>query len=734
MSHPSDLNSTNDREADEQVDRQSLSDELSPSDGYFIRGRGLPSNTMVPDPSMDRKEWVEDKTLIPPPNAQQRLGESSRTIPVHPLSSRSPPSQSYASQHASSHSPNTSNTPASPIAPSRNEDMVSENSALLNGPPPAYTPSPVSPTTTNEPSNRSYSTFQDHHLEAGTPPTRQPESMGVPTYEPTERIPLKELTPAKKRWLKHFGIAVLVLIVFTMLTAGTFHHDRSADNRPKVPGSGNDQPSEDKPGDEDAGGSRPIDSSAPYCTAAKHKEDVATYEFPLGSDLTVIQTVKTGGDGFPSQTIVSTVGEIRLRRLPKDSKHGNRPYITVDVQKSDNSLEVERTWNEESRTLKIVTPSSAPLSARETHCISLEITAWIPEDAQFSSLLIEAISLTLRVVEDIKVNVSQQSKFSTISGGVRFPVINPSVKRRGGDDSASVSAGWRSSEGFPFSSRRIIVETLSGSIKGNYPLMDFLGLSTKSGSIQTDVFPQPVLPSAPAAADLDVQTSSGSIRVNCPVGDNSDPSYKPPPRNYITSVHSTSANIYGSYYLGSESTFKSTSGRITITGLPVLRSNEPLAASNDKFETHTVSGTTTVEVLDPIFISLLSNSLQEQKHTGDDKPFLTIHRSNFGTQPLFEIDQRATGDETKLHTMSSTHSSISAAIELHYPEAWEGTVHGKSISGGIVVQGNGMRIIRDNKGNGYKELVARKGVEEKGQGSRVEMSGISGRLTFIVGE
>ncbi|KAH7382903.1 hypothetical protein BKA64DRAFT_683500 [Cadophora sp. MPI-SDFR-AT-0126] len=727
MSHPSDnLYSANDEEDDNQFDRQSFSDELSPSDGYFNRGSGMPSNTMVADPSLDRKERVEDKTLIPTPNVQQRAGQSSRTS-MHPLLSRSPPSQSYASQQASSQSPPTptSNTPVSPVSPHRNEEMFSENSALLNGPPPAYTPSPVSPTTTSEPVERSYSTFPEHRLESGIPPAREPESMGAPAYEPTENTPLasiKKLTPTKKRWLKHLGIAVLVLIIFTMFTTATFRHDKDADKLPP-PGNGGSQPDKGQPDHDDSGDERPIDSSTPYCAEAKYKEDVVTYEFPVGSDLTVLQTTRESS-GSLFQTYVSTVGEIRLRRLPKDSKHGNRAYFTVDVQVSDESLQVEKSWDEHSRVLKIVTPKAAPLSAGGTHCVSLEITAWIPEDAQFSNLLIEAISLTLRVLDDVKVNVSGRSKFTTISGGVRFPSINATDAKSQTDTSA-----WRSSEEFPFSSRRIFVETMSGSIKGNYPLMDMLALSSQSGSIRVDVIPQPVLPSAPAPADLEVQSSSGTIQVNCPVGG----TYTPPPRNYITTVHSTSSTISGSYYLGSSNSFKTTSGTIRITGLPVLRGGDSVAAPINSFETHTISGTTDVEVLDPIFISLLSNSLESQKPAGDDEPFLVIPPGDLAIQALFEIDSRTTSEETKLHTLSSIHSSNSASIGVKYPSAWEGTMHGKCVSGNIVAKGEGVRIINSRNGPGYTELKARKGDMEKGQGSMVEMKGISGSLTFLVG-
>lgn len=223
MSHPSD----NLYSADDEFDHESLTDELSPTDGYFNRD-GRRSNAMVQDPSVDQK--VEDKTLIPPPNAQPGAGRSSS----HPLLSRTPPTQSYASQHATSSnsapSP-SSNTPVSPISPRRNEHMFSEHTALLNGPPPAYSPSPVSPTAPHEPVDRSYSTFPEHSLEAqpAFPPNREPESMGVPVYEPTERTPLaaEPLKTNKRRRLLHFGIAALVFILVVVFMTTTMKQEKS---------------------------------------------------------------------------------------------------------------------------------------------------------------------------------------------------------------------------------------------------------------------------------------------------------------------------------------------------------------------------------------------------------------------------------------------------------------------------------------------------------------------------
>ncbi|KAI9049397.1 hypothetical protein LZ554_006431 [Drepanopeziza brunnea f. sp. 'monogermtubi'] len=104
--------------------------------------------------------------------------------------------------------------------------------------------------------------------------------------------------------------------------------------------------------------------------------------------------------------------------------------------------------------------------------------------AELSNLLIEPVTLNMGVSDDIKIEVSGQSKFACISGAVSFPSF---VAGSGQDQKKS---GWGASEsGYcPFSSFRILAETMSGDINGNYPLMDYyLGLSSESGSIKVDV-------------------------------------------------------------------------------------------------------------------------------------------------------------------------------------------------------------------------------------------------------
>ncbi|KAE9369413.1 hypothetical protein N431DRAFT_427567 [Stipitochalara longipes BDJ] len=771
MSHSDNLYSA------EESDHESFSDELSPADGYFNRGV-MSANAMVPDPSLEDSKEPEAKTLIPP-----HLLESMRRGSRLSNPSSSLPSRSYASPHSATNSfpSGSSYTATSPVASRRLDDLFPRRPASINGPPPAYTPSPEPifsptqervqriqpsqpshprpssqpsqpssqspPSPPDQPSPITYSTFPEQHLERGYLPRREePESMGSPEEIPSESTPLsttsrsRRQSPCRNIIRKLLLVALVFTITTTLLT--TIFGGRKSDSSHDKP------PKDEMPPFPD----RPIDSTGPYCISAIYRDDMATYEFPIGADLTIMQ-ITHDGDDRDRAVKVRTAGEIRLRRIPKDSSHGKQAFLTVDVHVSDPNLYVVKTWDHESRVLQVSTPKYARLDSSGPHCVSLEITAWFPEDAEFSSLLIESFDLTLRVIEDIKINVSGQSKFATVVGQVAFPSASllgsstelptlPDTTPSTTLDGTGSASAWKASANPPFSSRRILVETVSGSITGCYPLMDYLGLIAQSGSIKVDAFPQPVLPDAPAPAELEVQTASGSIEVNLPVRDAINSKYTPPPRNYITRVHSSAGGIKGSYYLGSTSNFRSMSGSIYITTMPVLQagSADESGLSSNTFETHTVSGSIKVEVLDPIFITMVpyvDKRPERPPHSnpylpiGDDDPYIIIPPSM--DKALFTVDDPEVFKKKTLRNLKSSHGSQSASVSVSYPAVWEGTFHAKTISGSIRWAGDGLRIIRDKKGYASHEVLLRKGVDSESEGCFVEMSGIAGSLHFVVG-
>lgn len=730
----------------EDSDAESFSDELSPSDGYFNSGDASPRG-MVQDPTFDDDKKPEDKTLIPTPTASQASTGRSSRMANYPSLPQLTSSSNYASGPSSEGSPSSPNTIRSHISHGtpRADRIFSEHAPLMNdAPPPAYTPNPSSSSGTQARQDGAvYSAFPEYHLERGfLAPQREPQSMGGPVDrpidEPSETTPLADGNRRRplryRRVLRRvLFIAVVFGVIGTMVTA-VFHAKRVDYHRPG----------------EDAypGKNRSVDASGPYCPSATIRNDIVFYDFSTGADLTVIQT--THDNEQSSRTIhVETSGEIRLRRLAKDSPHGSKPHFTVDVHVSHPDLIVSRTWDENSRLLKISTPRYARLDARGPHCVSLEITAWIPEDAEFTNLLIESITLGLRVVDDIRLEVKQQSKFATITGNVWFPSLEEThasmardiaqstvlEKAETTDDLRKDLLAMMIEQGMntPFNSRRIIIETLSGSITGAYALLDYTALSSESGNIAVDVSPQVVDLDAPEPADLEVQTASGSIEVKLPLS-------HPPPRDYITNVHSTSGSIGGSFYIGSLASFKTTAGSLNFVALPIVQRNisKDSEAPVNYFETHTVAGSTDVEVLNPIFISALPSSPTTPPSTSPSQPsgpgtvpdgdFLTFP---FSTAADYALDPKS---ETKLRTLQSKHSSNSASVSVKYPSAWEGSIHAKTVSGDIKVKGSGLRMVRERKGWAYKEVLARKGVEGKGEGSAADMNCIAGSLDFLVGK
>lgn len=420
---------------------------------------------------------------------------------------------------------------------------------------------------------------------------------------------------------------------------------------------------------------------------------------------------------------VRTSGEVRLRRLPKDSKYGS--HFTLDVRVSDPRLAIINSWDDNSRTLNISTPQHANLDTSVPLCISLEITVWLPEDAKIRDLKVRTTTLALRVIEDIKVNVSGHAEFASVTGEISFPkFIIPKEK--------SKTAPSFPTSGHTFNSRRIEVKTVSGSIHGLYPLYDFLGVYSGSGSVAIGVLPHSVDIAAPSPATLDVKTTSSSINVHLPVPGSETQKLTPPPRDYVTHVRSVSGTISGSYYLGSSTTIKSTSGTLGVTVLPaILRKGH---YRENVFETGTQSASTEINILDPIFFPSLSRQNPKQpgfpyQPIGDHDPYLLLPPMK--PQRSSE-ESKLHVNEGKLRSLRSSHTSRSGTIKVHYPSAWEGTIFAEVVTGSISVTGEGVTTIREKNGWGHKEVFARKGVDKAGEGSSVEIRSTTGGIHFDV--
>lgn len=460
--------------------------------------------------------------------------------------------------------------------------------------------------------------------------------------------------------------------------------------------------------------------------------------------MNIVHKIKeqSGSKSYPT---VSAEGEIRLRKAPVNSTHGNNPYITVDMG-SSTRMTTNLNWSEDSQTLTLTSPRYADRYTSKIECLYVIVTAWFPEDIEIPSMLFDSPTLNL-ALSDVKVNVTSRARFTTASGSIWFATGDEAETQALLDSThpalCSKPGGIKITSAkiaeFQLASRRTTVETISGDITGTYPLLDDLIISSESGDVVVFVSPQAASKVFPAPADLEVQTASGDIYVEFPVTDNhlgallktplrqTIPDQSVRVRDYITRVHSTSGKIKGFFYLGSESNFKTTSGDIEVYGLPILPVDEGTSKIPlNIFETHTVSGATDLIIREPILFSAIftENTLGIPLSIGENDPYKIILRPTDAEAKIIV--------SSKLRSLRSAHSSNTGMIKAKYPDAWQGSVHVKTVNGEIEVKGEGFRTVKEKTGWALREVEKLRGVDGKREASTVDISNISGEVAFRI--
>ncbi|ESZ94116.1 hypothetical protein SBOR_5501 [Sclerotinia borealis F-4128] len=678
------------------------SDELSPIDGYFNSNQ-IPQD-MIPDPTLSQEDNLK---------ARKAREESPRDGEIS--STRQMSSYINLSAHATENSRTSLHSfPAS--SHRRRDESFSQHQPFFDQPPPAYIASaessPVS--VQGQHTHTNYNTFSQHRLEEGR--SREPQSMGRPGGNPemNGRTPLwlyrtpKKIPFQKKIITKVLGVGLVLTIVAAFLSTVFI------------------------PNPNMGGGSRfssPIHNGGPYCQHIS-KSEQTTFEIPNVAGIKVLQDFYKQDLPHDGRELnhVTTAGEVRIRNLPSSSKKG-KAHFTVDVKLSDPEYSVVKTWNEDDGTLKISTPRFAPPGTSENPCISIEVTAWVPEDVEIPNVFFDLVTLSIRLFLETNIKVAGDTVLKTVSGDVHFPKHS----HLSTGYTPITAAEFQSQRNFEFDSRSIIVETVSGRIEGTYPLYDLLRLSSQSGTIGVDIYPKPVLRLAPAPATLDIHTSSGRIEVQSPV--------KIPqaifPREYITRVESISGAIQGDFFVGSTGIFKTSSSRIQLVVKPVL----PTTSDNDddddddddddvkidEFSTYSISGSTHVTLLDPLFILPSAIDYTHENpidHYSTPSSGLTTLSSTSPIQPYKSL----------LHTFHSTHKTTSGRIEAYYPSSWIGNILAKTISGRIEMEGKGIQIVERNDSWGFKRIKARKGVDRDEDGGSVVLETVNGAIALRIAE
>ncbi|MCJ1287521.1 hypothetical protein MMC26_006873 [Xylographa opegraphella] len=619
----------------EESDDESLSNELSPTNGYFNQRPNHPQDVLVPDPSQNTAEANK---------AREAEQEQEVNSALEGASALKRPS------HSSTPSTSTRRRPD----PDFEEDIHTEHSSLLPSAPPTYSAAtagytyhPPRSSSYGSATSRNNSQYNTMHGREVFLSEGRPEDLGgAPLLGPSDR--------AEPVWRKRgrgcfpnnlrsvikvlIGLAALVIaigIIANMIT-GFGHHNEEIAN-----------PSRPTPGFEESPGNAPAS-----CPEGIYSSN-ATLSFSSPPDFTLVEETKgLDWDDNKNYRHIRSSGEIHIRPATEHLEAEVRVELTMHY--SDQIILNEVQFKNSHAGLQIFSPSvlpgGSPISSRP--CIYMVINMWIKSGIRLDSLKIQSQTMKIVFHERLRLN-TDEIKARTLAGSIEFPA--------GKSTKVDVNP------------REINIGTGSGSVSGTFPLYDLLNISTQSGSIKINVEPKDALGSKPVPAVLKLHTVSGTIHVDTPMlllEDGTFLTSNVPVRDYQTDITSSSGSLHAGIVHGSRLNMQTSSGSIT----GVL---SPYGSLDDDSHLTVSDGSGSVDMT---ILSSISNP---------GKPMRNFY---------------------------SEYKCTTGSLRLHYPEEWEGTVEGETISGNIKTDWPGMRIIRNGDRDGHYFTKKFKGLVGHGDG------------------
>ncbi|KAM3510491.1 hypothetical protein MY11210_005841 [Beauveria gryllotalpidicola] len=742
---------------------------LSPSDGYF---RDQDSATVSPtshhhthhhQPSNASRRsgstpyvpniLVEDPTLTKDPDSKaqiaQRLINRDVAVGVHvpPSSSTHPhhnPESYYytsASPSGSGASPDTPSTYTNTSYPSAQsshyrsglQDAAFQQQRQLhvntspqhpsnynthpyNGrgdAPPAYIPS--SPE--NNPNNCRYSTF----------PSSTPRRMGLPEEQdrllsPEEQSAVSD-PPKQPLWRrirdshdsgslrqkikKILGILVFVSIILVFMgvnMSGPSYRNRIIDKSAiRIP---------------DMDESKLVWHPGRSCRDTPHTYPKETFHASLSSDrvLFIEQTMHRKDWTDPSRPTPNVNGQVILR--PTTS---GKAEIDVEIIANYKELDIQVEFSNDGGTdhVKVTTPRVVPDTSSRDVCIQIRITVWVPLKALINTLSVSTVSLNVLVQEGLTLGAENEIDISTIAGNIVFPADDSDV------------------EPYKMKSPRYKYLTVSGDVKGWFPMYHRLRIDTVSGDVSAQITHKDVVLESSESCLLNVSSISGVLKINDGSQDMEMSGAGIPPRDYLVKVVTISGDVTANLAIGSSSEFFSASGDVELNLVPVLDERWLQSHWRPLLRTESTSGAHRVQVSEPHFVSI------PDKLNPHERPTLPKDRKSEEKNSVAETEQQEEEHEDRemkrqsvaekkrgLVAFDSRHSSISGNLQLSYPASWEGTFSADTISSSIAIYGKDV-IVDKNKGGFIGMTIS----GHKGDGaSKLEIDEMSGNIVLSIGQ
>jgi DUF4097 and DUF4098 domain-containing protein YvlB len=253
-----------------------------------------------------------------------------------------------------------------------------------------------------------------------------------------------------------------------------------------------------------------------------------------------------------------------------------------------------------------------------------------------------------------------------VHAGVDFSVTN----------STSISLTTGTLDAATINSRETRLETISGSISGKYALRDLLSITTESGSVNINVEPKEAGNGVSKTAIFTANSVAGSIRADFE-------RKSIPDRDYQTTIETTVGSVDGTFIHGSKTSITSIAGGVTVDLMP-FKSGDYASS----LTTSTNSGQSSIKIVTPY-----------------------------------------RGAGTTMNGLTAVHKTISGAMNLTYPQEWEGHLDGSSVDGALHLQGRDLELIKQEEKPGSNKVEAKKGSGK----SKMRFESVSGGCEVRVG-
>ncbi|KAF2261736.1 hypothetical protein CC78DRAFT_343109 [Lojkania enalia] len=444
----------------------------------------------------------------------------------------------------------------------------------------------------------------------------------------------------RKRMLKFMGALLGIVILAAIVAAATRQEKKATVVSPiPVPSS---QPQDGNP-------STPQDYPIRWPLRCGKDYNTKTEEFEFGSPSEL--RIKEGVHQL-EQKFKRVLGWIHVVKGPEDQPAGTvkaklayavSSPVSVDSLKYDYSATGLSIGD-------ISTPDVINGAQKGTACLGISVVVYVAPNASLENFDVASLHLGIQIHEGVSFSITNSTSISLTSGTL---------------DSST------------FNSRQTRLETISGSISGQYALLDLLSIKTESGSVNVDISPKEASSEDSPSAIFVASSLSGSIRANFE-------RKHIPERDYQVRINTTVGSVDGTIIHGSKTTISSVAGFLTADIIP-FRGGDYTSI----LETSTTSGQTKLNLHSP--------------YQDSSKP---------------------------LTRFTSTHMSISGALDITYPQVWEGNLKGSSMNGTLHLQGRDLELIRQEEGSEGQMVEAKKGAGE----SSLVFGTVSGGIEVKVGK